>query len=78
MGHAEQAFGGGADAGGVERGAQDGLIDDDPDELRFDFLAARFSLRLCWAFFLSVLLEPLSLFATVASSGFGSDSMRRP
>ncbi len=35
---------------------------------RFDFLAARFSLRLCWAFFFSPFFAPLSLFATVASS----------
>ena len=49
--------------------AQEGLIVDDEDEdvPRFVFLAARFSLRLCWAFFLSPFWEPLSLFATIAS-----------
>jgi len=72
MGHAAQAVGCSPDAGGVERGGrrgQDGLIvDDEEDDARLVFLAARFSLRLCWAFFRSVFWEPLSLFATVASS----------
>jgi hypothetical protein len=55
VGDTAQAFGGGADAVGIELAAQDGLIDDEPDAApRFVFLAARFSLRLCWAFFLSV------------------------
>jgi molybdenum cofactor cytidylyltransferase len=72
VGHAAQPRSGCADPIEVEPWvAQEGLIDDEDDaEARFDFLAARFSLRLCWAFFLSVLLEPLSLFATIASSGF--------
>ena len=36
--------------------AQEGLIVvDDEADARLDFLAARFSLRLCWAFFLSPL-----------------------
>jgi hypothetical protein len=53
---------------GVRRGQDGPIVDDDEDAARLVFLAARFSLRLCCAFFRSVFWEPLSLFATVASS----------
>ena len=73
MGDAGDAVRRAPDTGEIQRrgvAAQDGLIVDEEDaEPRFVLLAARFSLRLCWAFFLSVFWEPLSLFATVASSG---------
>jgi hypothetical protein len=77
VGDAVQPLRGCADPVEVEAGARVGvgvvqglIVDEEAAEARFVFLAARFSLRLCWAFFLSVFLVPLSLFATVASSGF--------
>jgi hypothetical protein len=62
VGDAEKPVGGRPDSGDVEAGtgdagvglgAQEELIDDEDEPPRFDFLAARFSLRFACAFFLS-------------------------